>query len=204
MPSLRPVVALSAVLLLLPGCHAQPEARYSAGLGPCELLPRPAAVRATDVGAKIGPAQAKESHVLIPYKYCEWAYKQDRKHFWSAYRRGPVERRVTIELQVVSAKKGGAPAAGTRFDGDREDDRKNGAAITPVTGIGESAFQTVFTAEGASTGVLEFRRSNAVVTVKLTATDCCRGTSEYEVPSGTRTRLLMTAATAADQTLLTR
>lgn len=204
MPSLR-LVAVALAVVFLSACHAEPDAKYPESLGACELLPREAAIRVTDAGGKISAAQEKESHILLPYKYCLWEYKQSTKSFWSAYRPGPIGRQLTINVQVISAKAGGTPVAVTRYVGDRDSYHQNGSGAEAVPGIGEAAFVSTSGFQGHVTGVLEFRRSNAVVTVQLSGRDCCvRKVVETDMQAANRRRLLLAAATAADQTLLGR
>lgn len=203
MPSLRPVAVVLAIALL-PACHAEPEAKYPASLGACELLPREAAIRVTDAGAKLSAAQEKESHILLPYKYCLWDYKQSRKSFWSAYQPGPIGRQLTINVQVVPADSGGAPAAVTRYDGDRDSHHHDGSGEQAVPGIGEAAFASTSEFQGHATGLLEFRRSNAVVTIRLSGRDCCVRKVETDMQAANRRRILLAVGKTADQTLLTR
>ena len=190
------------LVVLVPACQAKPEAKYPTSLTPCELLPREAAVRVTDVGTKLGAGQAKESHVLIRYKYCEWYYRQPRAHVWSAYRPGPVERRLTIRVSVIPAGRHGADGAAGEYQSERDSRVGDGAVVADLSGPGEEAFLTSDEFGGRTTAQLTFRRSNAVVTVELSGRDCCRGTGEMR--SANRRKLLIAAATAADHTLLTR
>jgi hypothetical protein len=203
MPALR-LVVIALIVALLPGCQAKPEAKYPQSLSACELLPREAAVRVTDVGGKLGAAQAKESHVLVPYQYCLWEYKQSREHSWSAYQAGPVERRLTMRVSVYSAKRRGAAGASGELSGQRDSLVASGTAIVQVPGLGEAAFLATDGFQGQLTTRIWFRRSNAVVTVELSGRDCCvNKTADADMQAANRRKLVLAAATTADHTLLT-
>ncbi|HWD82692.1 MAG TPA: hypothetical protein VG497_27515 [Kribbella sp.] len=197
------LAVIALILALVTGCEAKPEAKYPDSLTACELLPRVAASRVTDVGAKLSDGQAKESHLLFKYKYCEWSYEQPRKHAWSPYQPGPVERRLTIRLTVISAGRHGAAGAAGEYTSQRDSRVKDGAAVADLPGPGESAFMATDEYGGRTTATVWFRRSNAVVQVELSGRDCCRRTSG-DMQAANRRKLVIAAATAADQTLLTR
>lgn len=204
MPALR-LVVIALILALLPGCQAKPEAKYPQSLSACELLPREAAARVTDVGGKLGAAQAKESRVLVPYKYCLWEYAQSRKHSWSAYRPGPVQRRLTTRVNVYSAEQQGAEGASGELSGQRDSLVASGTAVAEVPGLGEAAFLATDGFQGQLTTRVWFRRSNAVVTVELSGRDCCLNkTVDTDMQAANRRKLVLAAATATDRTLLTR
>jgi hypothetical protein len=202
MPRLAVVVLLLAALC---GCQAKADAKYPGTLTACELLPREAAVRVTDVGTKLSAGQAKESHVIVPYKYCLWSFEQPRAHWYSAYQKGPTERRLTIQVSVRSAKQHGADGAAGEYDGQRSSQVANGATVADVPGIGEAAFLATDDFQGMVTSRVWFRRSNAVVDVELSGRDCCvNKTVETQMQAANRRKLLLAAATAADRTLLGR
>ncbi|MGZ0149304.1 hypothetical protein ACXJJ3_19705 [Kribbella sp. WER1] len=204
MPTPR-LVAIVLVLAVLSGCQSKVDAKYPESLSACELLPREQAVRVTDVGARLGTAQEKESHVLLPYKYCLWSFKQPRAHWYSAYAKGPIERRLTIHVSVYPAKRHGADGAAGEYDDQRSSQVANHATVGDVPGIGESAFLATEVFHGMATSRLWFRRSNALVEVELWGTDCCADkTQETQMQAANRRKLLLAAATAADRTLLGR
>ncbi|WP_427886525.1 hypothetical protein ACQHIV_27695 [Kribbella sp. GL6] len=201
MPTPR-LVAIALVLAVLAGCQAKVDAKYPGALAACDLLTRDQAIRATDVGAKLSTAQAKESHVIVPYKYCVWSYKQPRAHWYSAYAQGPIERRLKISVSVHTAKQHGATGAIAEYDGQRGSMVANHATVGDVPGIGEEAFLATDDFQGLVTSRVWFRRSNAVVEVELWGTDCCvQKTVETQMQAANRRRLLLAAATAADRTL---
>lgn len=198
----RVIVGAALVIVAIAGCgHHQPEAKVPESLRPCDLLPRDAAIRATDVGSKIGPPQAKETKFLRTVRYCEWDYRQPKKHFWSSSTPGAVERTLIVELAVYSAKSGGAGAAAAGFESDQSDARKNGETPQPVSGIGENAFTTTSESSARPTrSTVEFRWSNALVKVTWSGRDCCRG----DIPAGRRQALLLAATKVVEQELITR
>ncbi|MFF0266561.1 hypothetical protein [Kribbella sp. NPDC004536] len=204
MPTPR-LVAIVLVLVVLSGCQPKVDARYPNTLTACDLLPREAAVRVTDVGAQLGTAQAKESHVIVPYKYCEWSYKQPRAHWYSGYKPGPTERELTIHLSVHTKKQHGADGAGAEYGGQRDSQVANGAMVSDLPGIGDAAFLATDDFHGMVTSRIWFRRSNALVEVELWGRDCCvNRTAETQMQAANRRKLLLAAATAADRTLLAR
>ncbi|MFD7153808.1 hypothetical protein ACFV9C_04390 [Kribbella sp. NPDC059898] len=201
MPTPR-MVAIVLVLAVLAGCQATVDAKYPGTLTACDLLPRDQAIQVTDVGAKLSTAQAKESHVLVPYKYCLWSYKQPRAHWYSAYAQGPIERQLKIYVSVHTAKQHGAKGAIAEYDGQRSSMVANHATVGDVPGIGEQAFLATDDFQGLVTSRVWFRRSNAVVEVELWGTDCCASkTQQTQMQAANRRRLLLAAATAADRNL---
>ena len=189
----------------MPGCRPQADAKYPATLTACDLLPREAAVQVTDVGAQLGTAQAKESHVIVPYKYCEWSYKQPRPHWYSAYKPGPTERELTIHLSVHTRKQHGADGATAEYNGQRNSRIADGATVSDIPEIGDAAFLATDDFQGLVTSRIWFRRSNALVEVDLSGRDCCvNRTAETQMRAENRRKLLLAAAAAADRTLLGR
>jgi hypothetical protein len=204
MPTPR-LVVIVLVLAVLSGCHAKADAKYPQDLSACDLLSRETAARVTDVGARLGAAQEKESQVPLPFKYCEWSFKQPRAHWYSAYRKGPVERRLTIHVSVYPAKRHAADGAAGEYDGQRKSQVAAHATVADVPGIGAAAFLSTDDFQGLVTSNVWFRRSNAVVEVTLWGTDCCvNKTAAAQMQAANRRKLLLAAATAADHTLLGR
>ncbi|MFC9687465.1 hypothetical protein ACFTSF_02930 [Kribbella sp. NPDC056951] len=203
MPPLR-LVAIVAVPVLVAAC-AQPEARYPQSLAPCDLLPTEAAHKLTDVGAKLGGPQPKESQFIVPDDFCLWRYKQEKAHFWSDYKRGPAERRVFLDVNVISADSGGAPKASTSFAEERARRHQNDERDVTIPGIGDEAYAvTPLIFEKRPETTVQFRRSNALVTVTLSGSDCCVGNGKADIPPDKRRKLVVALAQAVDDYLLQR
>lgn len=201
--SSRLAVAFAAVVLLS-ACQPEPEAKYPKDLNSCELLPREAARKVTDVGAKLGPPEEKTFNFIVTYKYCKWSYKQPRDHWWSSYQKGPVKRDLTVRAEVTSKKSGGATAVAVQYDGDLDNERKQGHAVQEMPGIGEDAFiSTQEYSDGQQRSEVTFRRSNALITVGLTGEDCCARQSD-DMQAANRRKIVLAAAKAADEALLSR
>ncbi|MFK4083855.1 hypothetical protein ACI2LF_07100 [Kribbella sp. NPDC020789] len=204
-PLMRPAVVLAAVVLLS-ACQPEPEAKYPADLNACELLPREAARRITDVGPSLGPAEEKTWNVIVTYKYCQWSYKQPREHFWSSYRKGPVKRTLTVRAQITPAKSGGATAVAVQYDGHLDSERQAGHTVQEVPGIGEDAMVSTRTdSDGRQSTQVIFRRSNALITVGLYGEDCCAGQSrEIDMRAANRREIVLAVAKVTDHSLLSR
>jgi hypothetical protein len=194
-------------LAVLGACAAEPEAKYPESLGPCELLPSDQAIHVLDIGAKLGPPKDETSNIIVSYRTCSWEYKQPRKHFWSSPKPGPVERTLTIHVDVVPADDGGAPKAAERYESDRSSHPAGELVFDDVPGVGEAAFVSLVRWGEAPDvdGRLEFRRSNAVVKVGLSGRDCCgRPGIASGLPTAKHRSLLLGAARIVDGELARR
>lgn len=192
-------LAVALCLALVAGCarEPKPDARYPESLTPCELLPPESAAKVLDVGAELGPAQPKVSRFIVEKPYCLWKYKQKKKHFWEV-RPGPVERSLTVSVEVFNADENGAIGAKAFLEASPV------AGQQTLTGLGDAAIWSTDRSNW-SIGRIKFQRSNAVVTVTLTGHDWVERTHKGRDIEAAKLRQMVTkTARAIDLQLQSR